>query len=110
VEHRAKFKSKISKLNLRLLKFKSEILKDAVAVRNTCAQQTAQNLNGRSGMPHAASNLNRPRRRRTDISPRRSEIKFCAVARWMRDKILCRRKTDAPPRQSNKIPSSQDAK
>lgn len=57
-----KFKSKISKLNLRFLKFKSEILKGAVAVRNTCAQQTAQNLDGRSGATHDASNLNRPLR------------------------------------------------
>ena len=69
-----KFKSKISKQGLRLLKFKSEILKGAVAVRNTCAQQTAQNLDGRSGATQAASNLNRPRRRRTDIPPYRSEI------------------------------------
>nr|WP_315004393.1 hypothetical protein [uncultured Campylobacter sp.] len=95
---------------MRFLKFKSEISKGAVAVRNTCAQQTAQNLNGRSSATQAASNLNKPLRRRTDISPRRSEIEFRVAIRRMRDKILCCRKTDAPLRQSNKIPSSQDAK
>jgi len=82
-----KFKSKISKQGLRLLKFKSKILKGTVAVRNTCAQQTAQNLNGRSGATQAASNLNRPRRRRTDISSCRSEIEFRAATRWTREKF-----------------------
>ena len=44
-----KFKSKISKQGLRLLKFKSKFQKRA-AVCNTGAQQTAQNLNGCSGV------------------------------------------------------------